>query len=642
MRALFSPYPAYMDKNQIVGILLILALIVGVQFFFSSDEAAPTGPAQTEGESTTDTPSEALATTPTEVIPSVALADMDSTQRALMQARLEGQYGIFGAAADGQSQEVILENEQLRVVLDTKGGMFKQATLSEFQQFWSKEDVNLWDEEQSRMALEFQIPGKGQVATSDLYFAPSGHTQTASESQAAQVVMTLPTADPSKQLSYTYSLAAGSYEVTCTVAMVNLQSDMGMPEANLVWDAWGWHNEKGLQNEQRHASVFFREMEEDRDYLSEGRDDDDVVEGRLNWMTFKQHFFSAMVINDQGFGPGAALTVAAPLETDTAHTKHYSAVMPLGVQSSAAATVPLRFYLGPNEYENLIGLETEDAVRIIDYGWGLFGWVNRHFIRPVFNFLSNYIGSAGIVIIILTMLIKMLLFPVTWKNYLSSARMKVLRPEMDEINKKFKDKPAAEKQAATMELYRKTGVNPFAGCIPVLLQMPILYAMFRFFPSCIELRGEGFWWADDLAAYDAIVTWTGDFGFFSSIYGNHISGFTVLMAISTFFYTRMNSASLPQQSQPGMPNMKIIMNIFPFMMLIFFNQFASGLSFYYLIANVFSIAQMWVIKKYIIDEDKIRSKIENNKQQPKKQSGFQARLAELQRAQQDKAKQPRK
>lgn len=634
-----------MDRNQVIGIVLILALIFATQYFFAPDPE-PTSTAQ-ETEQNADTlaaPSPATPA-PAQVIQTPDPSTLDSAQLALLQAQQAGRYGIFAPASQGEAQDVILENDLLKVTLNTQGGMFRAAELKTYQQYWGDANVQLWDPANSEIALEFTALGKGQFRSDDFFFQPSTIRAVAQEGQPAQVVMTLPTADPTKQLTYTYTLAADSYEVDCAIAMVNLQGDinMGDKSAALVWNAQGFHNEKGIRNERSYSSPFFREMDEDRDYLNERTDEDDeTVEGRLNWMTFKQHFFSAMVISDEGFAPGAELAVQTPPDTDTLHTKYYTANLPLDLTQGAAAAVPLRFYLGPNEYGALDALEVEDGVRIIDYGWSIFGWVNRNFIRPVYLFMSRYIGSAGVVIILLTFLIKGMLFPVTWKNYLSSARMKVLRPEIEEINKKFKDKPATEKQAATMELYRKTGVNPFAGCIPVLLQMPILYAMFRFFPSSIELRGKSWLWAEDLSAYDAIFSWTGDLGFISTLYGNHISGFTVMMAASTFFYTRMNAASMPQQQQPGMPNMKVIMNIFPFMMLIFFNQFASGLSFYYFISNLISIAQMWIIKKYIIDEEKIRAKIEDNKKSPKKKkSSFQQRLEEMQKVQQERMKQQR-
>lgn len=631
-----------MDKNQIIGIVLIIALIFGYQYFFAPEPVEPDPQEQTQTESGDST---AQPETKPEIITPAPVAELDSATRALLAAQEAARYGIFSASVTGEEQDVVLENEKVRIVLSTRGGMFKSAELKEFQGFWSKENIQLWDEQNSSMDLAFSINGKGEFKSSDFSFVPEGHTPTASSDSPAQVSMKLKSADPSRYLNITYSLQPDSYEVTCNVEAIGLQRDLQLDpsKTRLVWDAMGWHNEKGISNERNYSAPFFREMEEDRDYLNERSDEDEeILEGSLNWMTFKQHFFSAMVISESAFAPGAKMQVFMPEESDTLHTKRYVADLPLNVQSGQAVSVPMKFYLGPNRYQEMKDLEIHDGVRIIDYGWSIFGWVNRNFIRPVYTWLSSFIGSAGLIILLLTIFIKMLLFPITWKNYLSSAKMKVIRPEIEELNTKFKDKPAVEKQQAQMELYRKTGVSPFSGCIPLLLQMPILYAMFRFFPSSIELRGKSFLWADDLSAYDAIVSWTGDFGFVTTMYGNHVSGFTVLMAASTFFYTRMNASSMPQQSQPGMPNMKIIMNIFPFMMLIFFNQFASGLSFYYFIANLLSIAQMWVIKKYIIDEKKIRAKIEVNKKKPKKKkSGFQQRLEEMQKQQQQNVKKPK-
>jgi YidC/Oxa1 family membrane protein insertase len=313
----------------------------------------------------------------------------------------------------------------------------------------------------------------------------------------------------------------------------------------------------------------------------------------------------------------------------------YHAELPFQPQRlGTTAASNFRFYLGPNEQTALEALQLEEADRIIDYGWWIFGWVNRNAILPLYNFLASSIGSVGLIVLVITLIIKLALSPITWKNFMSSAKMRVLRPEIDEINAQHEDDPMARQQA-TMALYRQTGVNPLAGCVPALLQMPILYAMFRFFPSNIGMRGESFLWADDLGAYDSVF----DLPFSIPFYGAHISGFTFLMAISTFFYMRLTMANQPPQpQQPGMPNMKVIQQIFPFMMLFFFNQFASGLSLYYLTANVISMGQMLLIKEFLIDEDKIREKIEANKAKPRKKSSFQERLEQMQKEQLEKTK----
>jgi YidC/Oxa1 family membrane protein insertase len=267
----------------------------------------------------------------------------------------------------------------------------------------------------------------------------------------------------------------------------------------------------------------------------------------------------------------------------------------------------------------------DEVGRIIDYGWWIFGWVNRNMILPVYGFIAKYIGNLGLIVLVLTLVIKSALFPITWKNFMSSAKMRVLRPELNEINERHAE-DAMKRQQETMELYRKTGVNPMAGCLPALLQMPILYAMFRFFPSNIDLRGQSFLWADDLGAYDSLLELPVSIPF----YGAHVSGFTLLMAASMFVYMRMTMANQSMPQQPGMPDMKTIQTIMPFTMLFFFNGFASGLSLYYFTANLVSIGQMVAIKRFFINEEKIKTKIEDNKSKAKDRTkpSFMERLQE--------------
>ncbi|MFT4678012.1 MAG: YidC/Oxa1 family membrane protein insertase [Flavobacteriales bacterium] len=631
-----------MDKNQIIGVVLIVALMAGFYFVNPPEEKVQEEqPTIEAAETTSNSPR-----TPEVAQPNLLNTELDSSQQAMVSAQLIDRYGIFAGATEGDGEQVTLENNRIKTVLNTKGGLFESATLVDgYQTYWDSIPVELWDPANSEMYFSFVNFGKGIQKSNEFIFTPSTKNASASEGSPAMVSMRLTTSDPSKYIEYNYTLSHDSYEVKTSVSFVGLDRQIDLADDTPVfsWEALGNRNEKGILEEQRHSSIFFREMGEDRDYLSEAREDDEQIEESLNWVAFKQNYFTAAVIADAGFKAGGDLYSNKAEETDSAHTTQFRAEIPLAVSPSAMSTTDLRFYFGPNDYAELQNLEVDEFGRIVDYGWWIFGWVNRNMIRPVFAFLSEHIASAGIVIIVLTIIIKMLLFPVTWKNYLSSAKMRVLKPEMDEIAAKFEGKDkAVDKQQATMALYRQTGVNPFAGCLPVLLQMPILYAMFRFFPASIELRGRGFLWADDLGAYDSIFSWSTHIPLLSDFYGNHISGFTVLMAISTFFYTRMNTANMPTTQQPGMPNMKVIMNIFPFMMLFFFNKFASGLSFYYLIANLMSIAQMVVIKNYIIDESKIRAKIEGNKAKPKKKGGFSQRLEEMQKLQQEKGKTQKK
>lgn len=629
-----------MDRNTITGFVLMLALLV-VYYFLFNPEIDPSTQVSDSVDSTQVSPVIIdEADIQAEISQPLALLDTmvtDSVQLAAMQLIKKEKFGAFAAAADGESKEIILENELLRVTLNTKGALPTSAVLTEgYQTFWDSVDIHLWDENLSQMNLQWYSTDGKELNSKDLYFASTGLVSKAGEAQAATVTFSIPTNDPTKKFEIKYSLAHDSYELATELSLVNLDGTINTAEGKtvLTWNAVGNHNEKGISSERQRSSVFFREMNEDRDYLGESRENEESPESNLNWVSFKQNYFSAAIISDTGFGKGSYLKSYPPInEEDSLHTMHYEAKLPLNI-TSGTATEKFRFYFGPNEYDRLMALEVEQFDRIIDYGWGIFGWVNRNLIRPMFMFFSGFIGNYGIIILIITIIIKAVLFPITWKNYLSSAKMRVLKPEIDEINKKFEGKDAMEKQQAVMGLYRETGVNPMAGCLPMLLQMPILYAMFRFFPASIELRQKTFLWADDLGGYDSIL----NLGFEIPLYGMHVSGFTILMAISTFFYTRMSSSQMPDTNQPGMPNMKVIMNFFPLMMLFIFNSLASGLSFYYFAANVISIGQMYFIKNVIIDEDKIHAKLQDNKKKPKKKSAFQERLQEMQKLQQDKAK----
>ncbi len=599
---------------------------------FVPDE--PEVPVQPAIEQVETAPQETSTDNATPYEPSTSEANMpsmDSLRQVMAMEENQSRFGIFASAASGSNQELVLENELLTTIINTKGGTFASAVLTKnYRQFWGKEPISLWDPSQHSINLWLDVIGKGNINTGELYFEQANRYL---DEGGDHLELRLNTSDPSSYLAFHYSLAPNSYSVDMTVEMVGLGGKVNFGTAPLIeWKSAGWHNEKGLEWERQHSAIFYREQGKGRDYLSEGRDDEETLEEPLNWVAFKQNYFSAILINPGSFKSGAILKNNLPLdEADTLHTMMYEARVPLDIQAGQSST-PLEWYFGPNDYKKLKALEVEEVDRIIDYGWWIFGWVNRTMVRPIFNWLYTYIGSVGLVIIILTFLIKLLLFPITWKNFLSSAKMRVLKPELDELTSKHKD--PMEKQQAQMALYRQTGVSPFAGCLPTLLQMPILYAMFRFFPAHITLRGKEFLWADDLGAYDSILKLPFDI----PLYGDHVSGFTLMMAVSTFFYTRMSSANMPTASQPGMPNMKVIMNLFPFMMLFFFNNFAAGLSFYYFIANVISILQMLAIKKYFVNEDKIRAKIEKNKQKPKKESSFQKRLQDMQKVQQEKTK----
>jgi YidC/Oxa1 family membrane protein insertase len=613
------------DKNTVIGLSLMLLIAVGFSWYSAKTkaEAAANAPQQTEQtaqQSSTPTPEN-----------TAAVATTDTSAQAQVAVLNTARYGSLDAAAmPAEETYTVLSNNKIKVKISSKGGLLHSAELLEadYKKYNSDKQVQLWDTAQSKMDIAWKNGSGAVLLSSELNFVAS--TSNANAKDGAATVVLTATGSNNAQLQWTYSLEPNSYNVKCSFEAKGLENEMFGSPLVFRWLLNGLAQEKGIQAERSKSSIFYREMEEDRNYLSEGAGDQKRTEKELNWVAMKQDYFTAAIISAEGFDKNADLSIIVP--ADSQHTKSYYAELPLKTKASSNAKAEFQFYLGPNEYKALEASGAAEFTNIIDYGWWIIGYVNKYVVRPLFWFLSDYILSFGLIILIVTVIIKMVLFPITWKNFLSGAKMRVLKPEIDEINKKFEGKDPMEKQQATMALYRQTGVNPFAGCIPVLLQMPILYAMFRFFPAEIVLRGKSFLWAEDLAAYDSIL----NLPFNIPFYGAHVSGFTLLMAASTFVYSKMSMGSQPTMSQPGMPNMKVMMNIFSFMMIFFFNSMPSGLSLYYFTANVISIGQMWAIKKYFVNEDSIREKIEANKKKPKKKGGFAARIEEMQKAQQAK------
>jgi YidC/Oxa1 family membrane protein insertase len=415
---------------------------------------------------------------------------------------------------------------------------------------------------------------------------------------------------------------------------------VGLPEVDprnvmFHWNLTGFHNEKHRPTELQHSTVYYKYLTDDRNFLSGTKDDSKKLEAKTNWVAFKQDFFTVAMVKKDGFASNGSEISITDLPDDTLYTKRYDAKLFFGQEPSGHATLAMRMYLGPNQYNTLRRTDIPEFNRIIDLGWGIFGWMNRFLVIPIFNLLSKLNLSYGIIILVLTVVIKLILLPIAYKNQKSSIRMRALKPEVAAISEKYGKEDALKKQQATMDLYRKAGVSPVAGCVPMLLQMPVLYAMFRFFPSSIELRQQSFLWADDLSSYDSIA----QLPFNIPFYGSHVSLFTLLMAASTILYTLVNSKQMPQQA--GMPNMKVMMYIFPVMMLFFMNSLPAGLSYYYLLANVISILQMTVITKWFLNEDKLRAELLANMKKPRKKSKWQLRMEEIQRQQQQASKKRR-
>lgn len=613
-----------MDRNQVIGFSLIAAILIGYTYFTapSQEEVAEQkrlqdSIAQVEAVKDSITTVQAASTLPEEQA-AIVKGDtvIDSLRWAAQNLLLEEKFGKWASSAKGEEQQFWVENEKFKIRFSNKGAQVKEVILKDFETYRGKE-LSMFDPSSAVQNLTWK-EGDKNIQSSDLFFS-TDVTSDFSVSGDQQKTISFKAGD----LVIKYSITGNSYGIDYDISRNNSIAD----DLKLAWGNKAFTNEKHAPTERQKCSVFFREFDENRDYLSEtsAEDEESELEKNLNWVAFKQNFFSSIIIAPEGIeAKETLLRVVSMEEEDTVHTKAYLASLNLGKDNDLHYTL---FY-GPNDYPILKDFQVEELDRIIDFGWGIFGWVNKYLILNIFKFLDQFNLSYGLIILILTILIKLALSPLTYKNFVSSAKMRVLKPEIDAMNKKNKDADAMKKQQDTMALYKQTGVNPMAGCLPMLLQMPILYAMFRFFPASLELRQESFLWADDLSSYDSIMSLPFDIPF----YGDHVSLFTILMCLSTLLYTHMNSSQMNMPQQEGMPNMKVMMYIFPFMMLFFFNNYSSGLSYYYLLANLMSIAQMWIIKKFIIDEGKILAQIEENKKKKAGKSGksrFQRKLEDM-------------
>ena len=633
-----------MDRNSIIGLVLIAAILIGYQIYTApgpeqlarmqreQDSLAQVAIQQKERQAQQAQVAQQTSTTE---LPGVRPVDSlhlvigtDTVHRDSVDmdslANLERvkRYGLFAAASQGKHEEITIENERLQISFSSQGAAPNLIRLKPYTTY-NKEPLLLADPDSGTYEFRF-FHGSLDISTKDLHF-------TAEKLGTDGVRFTAPTGDPGKALRITYQLDSTSWFMNVNTELVGLQGEVDPRTLFFHWDLLGRNNEKHLPTERSKSTVFYKYQSDDRNYLSETEAEDKKLEGRTSWVAFKQDFFTVGLISATGFtGNGSEISVRLN-DADTAHNKRYIAKLFFETEPSAHVQIPMRMYLGPNHYNTLRKTDIDQFDRIIDLGWGIFGWMNRFVVIPIFDFLSGFKLSYGIIILVLTIAIKLLLMPLTYRNQKSSARMRALKPEVDAINKKYPDtEDMMKRQTANMELYRKAGVNPAAGCVPLLIQMPVLYAMFRFFPSSIELRQQSFLWAEDLSSFDSIAK----LPFTIPAYGDHVSLFTILMAASTIIYTVINSKQMP--TQQGMPNMKVMMYMFPVMMLFFMNSLPSGLSYYYLLANVISILQMTALSKFFIDETKLRAELEMNMRTPKKKSKWQQRMDEIQKKQRRK------
>lgn len=552
---------------------------------------------------------------------------------SLKTIETQNKYGVFAGSASGEKEIITLENEKIKLHISTLGGRIAGAELKEYLTY-NSQPLYLFDEANSVFNINF-FEQRKSIHTSELYFKSQSGPVSVTGEDSAQISFRLyadnsqnPSSPSDRYIEFIYGLKGGSYKVDFRMNIVGMDD---LVKANstgfgLNWSINAPSKEKNIELERMASTVYFRYTDDEVDYISESKSERIPLVGKVQWVSFKQQYFSAALISEKGFEKTNSEVESRTLDTSLHYTKHLAASLTVPVENVSSPVVPMSFYFGPNHYQTLKSFDI-DLQEQIDLGWGIFGWVNEYLIIPIFNFLEKFNLNYGIIILILTIIIKIILLPLTYKNYISSAKMRVLKPEIDEHNERHKNDDPMKKQQAMMALYRRAGVNPLAGCVPMLLQLPILYAMFRFFPSSIELRQEKFLWADDLSTYDSIY----NFGFDIPAYGDHISLFTLLMAISTFLYTKYNMQTTTMGGGMQATQMKIMTYIMPVMLLVFFNKYSAGLSYYYFLANVISILQQLIIMKWFIDEKKIHAQIQENKAKPVSQSKskFQQRLEDM-------------
>ena len=511
----------------------------------------------------------------------------------------------------------LLENDVLRVEVSHKGGQLVLAQNKKYNTYDSV-PVYLIKDGNATFNISFTTQDNRIIQTKDLYFEPL----TATNDQVEVLSMKAKISD-SEYLLFEYSLPEDSYMLDFKIKSVGLSGFFNpTQDPQLQWDLKTIRHSKSVQYENRYTRLNYKFEEDKLDKLSDSSDDD-ATEQAVEWVSYRQHFFSTII----AFSP--ALETASFNSTNLikeesktiGYTKIYETKAPLQLVGGVF-DYDMNVYLGPTDVKELAKFPTLGLEDSIPFGWGIFGWINRYVFTPTYTFLSGYL-PYGIAIIVMTILVRLLMSPVTYKSYLSQAKMKVLKPEITEINDKFKDN-AMKKQQETMKIYNKAGVNPMSGCVPALVQMPIFYALFMFFPTSFALRQKSFLWADDLSSYDTIL----ELPFYIPFYGDHVSLFPILASVAIFFYMMMTTGqNMP--TQPGMPNMKFIIYLSPVMMLIFFNSYASGLSLYYFVSNLITIFIMLAIKNFILDDDKIHARIQANKEKPKKEGKFQAKMREI-------------
>jgi len=608
-----------MDRNTIIGLLLIAGIMIGYSVFMKPDrEQLELARRRQDSLLINQQNRDSLvALQPDTANP--AQLQQPASQSLQNDSLLALQFGSFSSAARGENTKLVIENDLMAVTIASRGGMVYSVNLKQFHKY-DNSPLILFNGDSSLFGFDFFAQNRN-ISTSRFYFTPSVNGIT---KKGDTLMLSLRLyADSISYIEYLYTLPPNSYMLGFKALFVNMNRYLpgNMNSIDLHWTSYAPKIEKGEKNENTYTTVSYRYFQDETESIKpKNKQTEKDIATKLEWVGFKQQFFTSVLIPEQPFLNGKVGYEYFD-ESKSNYLKRFYLQSALPFSNTESVELPMAFYFGPNHFNTLkkYGHELNDLVSL---GGNIIKWINLYLIIPIFNFLERFIGNYGIIILLLTLIIKVITLPLTYRSYLSMARMRVLKPQVDELNEKYAKATAMEKQQATMDLYKKAGVNPMGGCLPLLLQMPVLFAMYRFFPTSFELRQESFLWAKDLSTFDSIFS----LPFTIPMYGDHISLFTLLMTVTTIWSVKQsNQGNMSNQQMPGMQSMTYIM---PVMLMLVLNNFSSGLTYYLFVSNIFGIAQNEILKR-AIDEKKLLKRIEDNKKKPVKKSSFQQRLEEM-------------
>jgi YidC/Oxa1 family membrane protein insertase len=623
-----------MDKNTVIGFLLIFLVVIGFSYLNRPSKE------QIEAQQRY---MDSIAIVERQMAQSLQTAANESLEvvnssDSAVADRFTALYGDFAVAAQGREEFITLENELLILKLSTKGGRVYSAQLKKYTNYEDKPLI-LFDDDESYFSTTLVTTNNRIINTSDLYFE-------AIDRNPLTTTFRLKAGDDA-YLDFVYNLHPDDYMIDFDIVPHNLQNYISSQTGSLdlIWKQKIRQQEKGRKFEERYTQLFYKYLSDDVENLSESKDDSKAISNKLKWIGYKDQYFSSALIAKESFG---ASQLDSKYFKNGEYLKDYATSTSVDFDVRSNSPIGMSFYFGPNDYNLLKSYDKKfegqdlQLEKLVYLGWSLFRSINKWLIIPIFDWLIGGVASVGLAIFLLTLIVKMLLFPLVYKSLMSSAKMRVMKPQIEAITAKHPGQEnAMTRQQKTMELYRQVGINPMSGCVPMLIQMPILLALFWFFPSAIELRHQSFLWAKDLATYDAVIQWDTYIPFISDSFGNHLSLFCLLMSIVNIVYTKFNMEQAGT-GQEQMPGMKVMMYIMPVFMMFFLNSYSSGLNYYYFISTLITVLQTMAFR-YFLNERSLLEKLEANKKNPpKKKSRFMAKLEDAQRKQQAMLKEQQK